>query len=159
MKYRRLTKEELVELEKEFTRFLASQAIPASEWEVLKSQKPNQANELMDIFSDMVFEQILQKVEYLEMKSPKDIKTIHCHENKMVMIGMLVEGNTSLNLTQNLSPEQMMQQLQLSGAKLKLFSAEKKYDKERNVEIFEWMEKGALISKDGMLFKTLSGLK
>ncbi len=72
---------------------------------------------------------------------------------------MLVEGNTSFDLTSNLNPQQMMQQLQISGAKLKLYTAEKKYDGDRKKEIFGWMERGALISKDGMLFKTLSNLK
>ncbi len=78
MKFRRFNKEELLDLEKEFARFLASQAIPADEWEKIKAEKPQQANDLIDIFSDMVFEQILDKVEYLELKTPKDLKTIHC---------------------------------------------------------------------------------
>ena len=159
MKYRRLRTDELIELESEFTRFLASQAIPASEWESIKSNRPDQADELIDIFSDMVFEQILNKVEYLELKGAKDLKTIHCLPEKMVMLGILIEGNTSFNLTQDLSPEQMIQQIHLTGAKVKLYSAEKAYDKERPVEIFDWMERGALISKDGHLFKTLDALK
>ena len=53
----------------------------------------------------------------------------------------------------------MLQQIQLSGAQLKLYTAEKPYSRGRDMEIFEMMENGALISKDGSLFKTLEGLK
>ena len=158
MKYRRLHKDELFELEKEFVRFLSSQAISSDEWEKIKIGRSDQANELIDIFSDMVFERVLKKVEYLELKTPKDIKTFHCGEEKMVMIGLEIEGKSTLDFTENLSPQQMIQQLQLSGAKLQMYRGEKAYGENRLKEIFGWMEKGALISKDGMLYHTLLSL-
>ena len=158
MKYRRLRNEELAELEKEFIRFLASQAITGDEWEKIKQEKPEQAEELIGIFSDMVFEQVLKKVEYLELKTTRDIKTFRCDENKMVMIGLMIEGESTLDFTGNLAPQQMLQQLQLSGAQLQMYRGEKAFGEDRLQEIFAWMEKGALISKDGMLYRTLQSL-
>ena len=158
MRYRRLRNDELAELETEFVRFLASQAISSGEWEKIKRERPGQTNELIDIFSDMVFESVLDKVEYLELKTPKDIKTFHCGADKMVMIGLQIEGESTLDFTGNLSPQQMIQQLQLSGAKLQMYRGEKAYGENRLKAIFEWMEKGALISKDGMLYHTLLSL-
>ena len=158
MKYRRLRTDELRELEKEFVRFLSSQAIPSDEWEKIKRDQPEQADELIEIFSDMVFERVLEKVEYLELKTPRDIKTFHCGEEKMMMIGLQIDGESTLDFTGNLSPQQMLQQLQLSGAKLQMYRGEKAYGENRLGEIFGWMEKGALISKDGMLYHTLLSL-
>ncbi len=158
MKYRRLRNSELADLEQDFVRFLSSQAITGDEWEKIKMESPLQADELIGVFSDMVFEQVLSKVEFLELKTPKDLKTFHCQPEKIVMLGLLVEGESPLDFTQGSSPEQMMQQLRLSGAKLKMYRGEKAYQKDRLQEIFEWMEKGALISKDGMMYKTLQGL-
>ena len=158
MKYRRLTKEELQELEREFVRFLASNSITAPEWEKLKIEEPEKADGLIDIFSDIVFEQTLKKVRYLELKMPKDLRTFYCLEHKIHMIGILIDGDSTLDFTQNLSPEQMTAQLQLSGAQLKLYQGEKTYQKDREQELFELMQMGALISKDGGMYKTLMQL-
>ena len=158
MKYRRLSKEELFELENEFIRFLSSQAISSDEWKEIKENKPEVANDLIDIFSDMVFEGIIERVEYLELKTAKDYKTIFCETDKMTMLGLLIEGDSELDFTSNQSPASMMEQLQKSGAKLKMYQGQKAYSKTRNQELFEWMEKGALISKDGQMYKLLEGL-
>ena len=40
MKYTRLTKEQLEELQPEFVNFLATQSISADEWEEIKREKP-----------------------------------------------------------------------------------------------------------------------
>ena len=66
MKYTRLTKEQLEELNQEFINFLATQSITAEEWKEIKEQKPEVAEEELDIFSDLVWEGVLSKVEYLE---------------------------------------------------------------------------------------------
>lgn len=159
MKYRRLRQDELESLEKEFIRFLAANQVTADEWEKLKAEEPEKAEKLIGIFSDIVFEKVLSDVEYLEYKTPKDIKTFRFEEGRILMNGLLVEGQSSFDFTLEQSPQQMLQQIQLTGARLKLYTAEKAYSRGRDMEIFEMMENGALISKDGSLFKTLEGLK
>lgn len=159
MKYRRLKKDELAELEPQFIRFLAANSVTAGEWEKLKQEEPEKAGRLIDYFSDLVFEKVLQDIRYLEYKTPRDIKTFRCGPEKIVMLGLKVEGDTQLDFTQNHSPEQMMQMVQLSGAKLQLYRGEKEYKQEREQELFNMMENGARISKDGALYKTLESLK
>ena len=66
MKYIQLTKEQFEELHVEFARFLASQKIDAEEWKNLKKEKPEVAAEEMNIFSDVVWERVLDKAEYVE---------------------------------------------------------------------------------------------
>jgi hypothetical protein len=56
MKYKRLTTEELKHLEKEFVNFLASAQITGSDWEKMKANEIEKAEELLDVFSDLVFE-------------------------------------------------------------------------------------------------------
>jgi len=159
MKYRRLTKEELAELEREFVRFLAANSVTADDWQKLKEEEPGKAEGLIDTFSDIVFERTLKEAEYLEFKTPKDLKTFHFKKEKVILNGLKVEGPSNLDFTQDISPEQMLGQLKLSGAQLKLYTAEKEYRKEREQEMFDLMERGALISRDGALFKTLESLK
>jgi uncharacterized protein DUF6495 len=158
MKYRRLNNAELVEVEKEFINFLVSNSVTGEDWVKIKAETPDRAEKLIELFSDIVFDKVLTKVEYLEFKKPKDIKIFHCLPDKIKLLGLLIEGDSALDFSQNLSPAQMMELLKNSDAQLKLYSADKAYSKDREMELFEMMESGCLISK-GELFKTLEELK
>lgn len=159
MKYRRLRPEELAELESEFIQFLAANTITGEEWEKIKKETPDKAERLIELFSDIVFEKTLSNIQYLEHKSPRDIKTFHCLPDKIVLNGLRIKGDSALDFTQQTDPHQMLQLLQLSGAGLQLYTAEKKYQDSREQELFRLMESGALISRDGALFKTLEAAK
>ena len=157
MKFRRLRKDELQELEAEFIRFLSANTVTGDDWERLKKEQSERADNLIDLFSDIVFEKILKKLEYLEFKAPKDIRTFHCEADRMVMFGLKVEGQSTIDFTQNQDPLQMIQSVQDSHSKVQLYRAEKTYSKERELELFEMMEQGCLISK-GELFNTLKNI-
>jgi len=159
MKYRRLTDEELKEVESQFVRFLAANQVTADDWEKLKQESSEKAERLIEIFSDTVFDKVLDDVEYLEFKTPRDLKTFHFLEDKAIMNGLKVEGETEIDLTQAKSPQQLAQQLRLSGAKLKLYTAEKQYNTSRKMEMFYLMESGALISRTGSLYQSLEKMK
>ena len=66
MKYDRLTREQFEELHKEFINFLAAQSITAAEWEEIKTTKPETAEEELDVFSDLVWEGVLNQAQFLE---------------------------------------------------------------------------------------------
>ncbi|MEQ8705459.1 MAG: DUF6495 family protein [Phaeodactylibacter sp.] len=159
MKYRRLQSDELQELEKEFIKFLAANQVTAEDWKRIKGEENDKADRLIEIFSDMVFDRVLEDVEYLEHKTPHDLKAFRFGEAQAEMNGLKIEGDSQVDLTEQQNPQQMLQQLQLTGAKLKLYSAEKKYAESKKQEIFLLMENGALISRDGALFKSLESLK
>ncbi len=159
MKYRRLAAEELQELEAEFIQFLASNTITGPDWEKLKRDKPERAEELIELFSDIVFEKVLEKVEYLEMSTRQDIRTFHCEQGIIRMNGIRVEGETNLDFTKTTDPQSMIAEAKESGATLQVYTGEKGYTPGRSEELFRMMQQGALISRDGHLFKTLEALK
>jgi hypothetical protein len=159
MKYRRLTEVELDEVEKQFISFLASNQITADDWQKLKVEAPTKVERLIEIFSDIVFDKVLENVEFLEYKTPHDLKAFHFMEDRAVMNGLKVEGETEVDLTEQINPKVLNQQLALTGAKLKLYTAEKEYKDSRKMEIFKLMEGGALISRQGTLFKSLEKMK
>ena len=158
MKYRRLTQDELQELEPEFVRFLASNQITAADWQKLKEESPEKVKSVIELFSDIVFDKVIRKVKYLDHIEPRVIRTFHCKEDHILMFGVQVEGKTELDFSQNTDPQALLMQMQLSGAQLKLFQAEKGYKESREEELFRMMENGCLISRDGKLFKTLSSM-
>ena len=66
MKYRQLTKEQFENLHEEFARFLASQSIDAKEWNQIKEENPKVADDEMNVFSDVVWDDVLRSTSYLE---------------------------------------------------------------------------------------------
>lgn len=158
MKYRRLTLEELENLREDFIRFLAAHQITAPDWESLKTDSPEKAGSLIDLFSDEVFENVLQKIEYLEFKTPQDFKTFRCLPDKILLLGLMVEGQSEVDFTKDQQAQDMLQLLQSSGATLKMYSAEKTYHESREQELFRMLEQGCLISKEGEMFKLLDSV-
>lgn len=158
MKFRLLTLEELSELEGDFVKFLAANGIPAETWEKLKAEQSPKVREYMETFSDIVFQQVLEKVTYLEFRSPNEIQCFHCEAESISLLGVKTAEPSELDFTANADWEQMLAQARQSGARLQVYNASKKYHKERVLELFDMMEGGAKISKDGMLYKTLEGV-
>ena len=98
MKYTRLSKEQFEELHQEFINFLATQSITADEWNDLKTNKSEVAEQELDVFSDLVWEGVLTKAEYLENISPQHLYLFHLAGQRIELIGLKVT-NDSVDLT------------------------------------------------------------
>lgn len=154
MKYKRLESTELKELEKEFVRFLASAQITGNDWEKMKTNETEKAEELIDVFSDLVYEKVMNKIDYLEYRDNKSINIFHFTSDKIVLVGLRVKENSSLDLlTENVF--EAWNQSNMNA--VNLIKTEKAYSKERGLEVFELLQTGCLIS-DGKLFKLLKEL-
>lgn len=160
MKYRRLTLEELKELETEFVRFLAANTVTADEWESLKVAAPDKAERLIELFSDIVFEKVIAKVEYLEHRSATDLRLFHCLTDAIKLIGIRATGIEGFDFAAHPTAEEMMQQVQQAPAgSLKLYTAQKAYENgDRSAELFKMMQDGCLIA-DGTLYNTIAALR
>ena len=160
MKYRRLTLEELNDMETEFVRFLVSNTVTAEDWEKLKSDDPERAEKLIEIFSDIVFDKVLEKVKYIEHRSPYDIKTFRCLEDKIELLGLKVSSVAGIDFTQSQTTDNMLAYLKNApSGSVQMYSAEKAYkDNDPKKEIFNMLENGAAIS-DGKIFEALLTLK
>ena len=152
MKYRQLTKEQFEALHEEFAVFLASQKIDAKEWKTLKKENPAVAEEEMNIFSDVVWDDVLNKASYIEHYSKKSINLFRCKETLIERI--LVK--TSHKDVDFLTKDGIDWLAQNAGdSSLEYFYAHKDYDKERNLEVFDLVEKGGIIS-EGHLYTSIS---
>ncbi|WP_089377583.1 DUF6495 family protein [Lutibacter flavus] len=154
MKYRQLTKEQFLELHKEFAEFLATQQIDVKEWEIIKKDKPSMAEEELNIFSDVVWENVLTKAEYLEHISDNHINLFKCTSKEIIRIYIQLNDKTKSFL--NDSDFQWFLNNPMDD-RIEYFKASKKYKKERNIEVFKLIEMGSSISK-GKLFKTMAQL-
>ncbi len=149
MKYRRLSKEQFEELHKEFINFLATQSITVSEWKLLKEKKPEVAEAELDVFSDLVWEGVLENVTFLENIAPKHMYLFYVKEKSIALIGLKVSKETV-----DLTIEGGFSWLRdnLMSNEVEIFDAEKQIKGDKKLQIFELIEKGAHITK-GELFK------
>lgn len=159
MKYRRLELTELEVLEKEFIQFLAANHITAPDWEKIKKEDHEQMNGLLDIFSDVVFDKTLEKLEYLEFIAPDDIKTFFCDKDQIYLLGLKHQSGRTVNFQEIDLSNDLIELIKDSSISFEIYSAEKSYQPERKQELFRMIESGCLISREGTLYKTLDKWK
>ena len=149
MKYRRLTREQLEELHQEFINFLATQSISSAEWVQLKEEKPRVAEEELDVFSDLVWEGVLTKVEYLENISAGQMHLFHLAEKEMKLISVKVM-NPGADLT---TPEGFAWfRKNWQSDFVEYLVASKAYTEDKNLDKFRLIEQGAVITR-GELYR------
>ncbi len=150
-KFRLLTLEELQALEKDFIEFLVINGVTADEWEKLKKENVGKAEQIVILFSDVVFETIFRKVEYLEWRSPKEIRSFQCLPHKIVLVGLKAPEDSNADFTEQ---EFIQQAMRKPDSSFQVYTTEKEYAKEREIELFEMTKIGCTIS-DGKLFKAI----
>lgn len=154
MKYKRLTKEQFEELHKEFSNFLATQSIDKKEWDEIKTNKPEVAEQELDVFSDLIWEGVLTSANFLEHFSKNHIFLFHCQEKlvQSIVLKSLVPEVDFLTKEglQWLSDNMFTENVEMHLGK-------KEYDEERNLAIFNLITQGAILS-DGQLYIQINGI-
>lgn len=154
MKYTRLTKEQFEELHPEFINFLASQSIDKAEWDSIKENKPEVAEQELDVFSDLIWEGVLTRAEFLEHFSKNHIFLFQCFDtyvNSIVLKSLVPEVNflTKEGL-QWLSDNMFTETIEMKIGK-------KVFTEERNASIFALIQQGAILS-DGQLYQQINSI-
>ena len=152
MKYTRLTKEQFDELHPEFINFLASQSIDKAEWDTIKKEKPEVAEQELDVFSDLIWEGVLTKAQFLEHFSKNHIFLFQCFDTevKSIVLKSLVPEVDFLTKEglQWLSDNMFTETIEMKVGK-------KVFTEERNYSLFQLIQQGAFLS-DGQLFNQIN---
>ena len=154
MKYARLTKEQFEELHPEFINFLASQSIDKAEWDLIKVNKPEVAEQELDVFSDLIWEGVLSKAHYLEHFSKNHIFLFQCFDtyvNSIVLKSLFPEVDfLTKDGLQWLSDNMFTETIEMKIGK-------KVFTEERNASIFALIQQGAILS-DGQLYQQINSI-
>ena len=154
MKYQRLTKEQFDELQQEFVNFLATQTIDKAEWDKIKLEKPEVAEQELDVFSDLIWESVLTRAEYLENFSKNHIFLFQCFDTYVQSIVLISQVKEIDFLTKDglqwLSDNMFTDNIEMKIGK-------KQFTDERNSSIFELIQQGSFLS-DGQLFKQINSI-
>lgn len=149
MKYTRLTQQQLEELHQEFINFLATQSITAKEWEELKKTKPEVAEGELDIFSDLIWEGVLNNIAYLENISKNHMHLFYLTEKEMKLISVKVH-NPEIDLQTQQGFSWFKKNWQSDF--VEYLTAVKAYSEDKNQDKFDLIKQGAVITK-GQLYQ------
>jgi hypothetical protein len=151
MKYTRLTKEQFDELHPEFINFLATQSINKDEWDKIKAVQPEVAEQELDVFSDLIWEGVLSRAEYLEHFSKDYIFLFRCadsHVNSIVLKSM----NPETDFLTKSGLQWLSDNMFTDNVEMKV--GQKPFSPNRNADIFALIQQGAFLS-DGQLYKQI----
>ena len=151
MKYKQLAKEQFEALHEEFSKFLATQQIDVSEWEIIKNEKPDLALEELNLFSDLVWENVLSKTNYLEHFSEQNINLFKCEKNEIFRIVVQITKE-SFNFFNDKDFQWFIDNT--NDESIQFLKGVKKYDQERSLELFDLIQKGSVIS-NGKLYENI----
>lgn len=152
MKYARLTKEQFEELHEEFINFLATQAIDKGEWDSIKVNKPEVAEQELDVFSDLIWEGVLSRAEFLEYFSKNHIFLFQCFKKdvKSIVLKSLVP---EIDFLTKDGLEWLADNMFTENIEMKI--GKKVFTEDRNISVFELIQQGAFLS-DGQLFTQIN---
>ena len=146
MKYRQLTKEQFESLHEDFAKFLATQKIDAGEWNKMKSKNSELVQQELDLFSDLVWDDVLTKVDYLEHFSKTSVNFFKCEKEAIYRIVVTIDKEIDL-----LSEEGYKWLLQNpKDDAVDYLKGSKQYTSDRNKELFDLIEKGSQIARGGL---------
>ena len=151
MEYKRLSKEQFEVLHQEFATFLAAYSVDKKEWDQLKVQHLDQADSLLNEFSDLVWNDVLEKNLFVEHLNPKHLFLFECLEKQMNLILVKTE-DSSIDLTSEGGINWL--EANMYSDSVSIFRSQKKY-KNRKQDIFDLIEKGGHLS-EGVFYKSIS---
>ena len=142
MKYKYLTHEELQILENELLQFLIVNGIDGQEWEKMNKTKPEKAIEIVGVFSDLVWQRSLEKVQFGEKVQNNQILVFAFQQNQIEMLALSYKNsNPQLDTF-----EDFIQLLSAEPAQMEIQHQSKAYKTSREEEIFFMMNNGLLLS-------------
>ena len=133
----------------EFINFLATQSITANEWETLKNTRPQVVEEELDVFSDLVWEGVLGKVNYLENISRQQMHLFHLADKEMKLISVKIL-NPDIDLNTSIGFNWFKKNWQSDF--VEYLQASKSYTEDKNLDKFKLIREGAVITK-GELYR------
>ncbi len=136
MKYRGLTNDELKELEEDFKHFLIANNVYDEEWKQINEDDKSKAQQLVEMFSDLVFDKALKNIKFLEHITPQSINAFFCNDKEVVLIGITTRSK-EVDFTKDTFDK--------FKNDLDIFKTTKPYFKTREEEVFDLLESGCSI--------------
>jgi len=151
MKYHRLSQDQLNSVYKQFIFFLSSKGIDKKLWDIIKKEESRKTGLLLDEFSEMVWDKIMNECSFFNY-SDKDQLFLFNSKKKSISVIVVKCLNKKINIQNNKDWNWILKNIK--DKDISIYQSSRKYPEQRNVYIYKYLKKGAIIS-DGKKFKSL----
>jgi hypothetical protein len=159
MKFRLLSPKELEPLKEDFIKFLSVNTITGEDWASIKSEKPDEANTLLEMFCDIVWEKSLEKINFLEHRDEKYLKVFRCGKEKIELVGFSVTSAQAPSLLEeNTFQDLASGKLKFSELQAEFYTSEKTIENAL-MQKFELMESGCVPCEEAYFYGIKSLVK
>lgn len=142
MKYRILNKEEMTVFDEDFKHFLITNGVTNEEWIEMNQSDQKKATQLVELFSDTVFQKVYEKMNFIEFRSASSCIVFKFDSEEMELISLNRKDET-IELS---TPESIHESLVAHTDRLTFFKTKKKYIASREEEMHQLMEQGCFVS-------------
>ena len=148
--YRLLHRDEFEKLKQEFIVYLVSEGIDSEQWVRIQATDPDLRDHILASFSDMIIQQVLDSLRYVQLVSSKKLIFIHCMERGMRRV-QLEWKDKQRDFLEN--DGQLLAEVSLHECEI--FEGYKSYDYQgRDLALFRLLETGYSPS-DGTYYKQI----
>ena len=151
MDYARLTKEQFKALHHEFSSFLAAHSIDKKKWDYIKSENPVLTNQKLDAFSDVVWNDVLDKIKYLEHRNDQLLFLFKCFDKKIDLI-LIKQTKDCPSFFDEDHKNWLIKNIK--DERVSVFQSSRDFGKNFKKEIFKLIKKGA-VARDGIIYEDL----
>jgi hypothetical protein len=142
MKYKFLTQDELELLENELLQFLIVHGVDGPTWKKMNEEHPEKAVELVGVFSDLVWQRSLEKVKFIEQLNADAFGVFAFHSDYCEFYNLRSKSNDSSCS----SFDDFIVLLKENPSQMEITRLTKNYSRPREMEIFEMLNNGLLLS-------------
>lgn len=154
MKYQRLTKEQFEELHEEFATFLATQSIDAVKWAEIKENQASLAEEQLDLFSDMIWDRVLDNVTYVENIAASYMFLFKVEEEQMnALVIRILDDSIDVTTKEGF----MWLKDNIMSDSVEIRRGGKTFSEDKKADLFALIQQGAQIS-NGVLYQAFDEL-
>ena len=144
MKYRLLNKEEMEIFDQDFKHFLIANGVSNEEWVELNQNDIEKATQLVELFSDTIFQNVYEKIQFIEFRSPESCIVFNCLPDSIELISINRKSAT-VDLS---TPDSIHKALTMNANEINYFKSSKKYNTLRELEIHQMIENGCFNSSE-----------
>jgi hypothetical protein len=151
VKYHRLTHEQFEAFHQEFAVFLATQGLDQSKWKEVKQNQPKKVELLLDLFSEVVWDKIVSRCEFLEFSTPDQLFLFEILE-KTASVIILKVGKLKIDLKTSSGFQWVLDHI--DSDQVNIYQGSRPYTSSRNDFVYHNLKKGA-VQSEGKRFKAL----
>lgn len=144
MKYRLLNKEEMEIFDQDFKHFLIANGVSNEEWVELNQKNISKATQLVELFSDTIFQKVYEKIQFIEFRSVESCIVFNCLPDSIELISINRKSD-QIDLS---TPDSIHEALTKNSSEINYFKSSKKYNTLRELEIHQMIENGCFNSSE-----------